>query len=101
MLNFGGDYEVAPASATTALGTNGATGDFIAGLLCVVTTAATSQVQLRDGASGTPFMVLPNNVGGGVGTYSLPIGLTSRSGAWYVIAAAGVSVVAIGKFSNS
>lgn len=91
-------YETVAASQTDqAMGTTGAAGDFIEGLLCVVTTAATSQVQLKDG-SGSAFTVFPDNPGAGVGTYPVPLGLKSVSGAWKVTTGAGVAVVAIGQF---
>jgi hypothetical protein len=95
----GDEYEVVTASGNdVALGATGATGDYLESLLCVVSTAATSQVQLKDG-SGSAFTVLPNNVGGGIGTYPLYLGLTSTGGAWKVTTAAGVSVIATGDFT--
>lgn len=91
-------YEtVAASQSDQALGTTGAAGDVLEGLLCVVTTAATSQVQIKDG-SGSAITVLPDNVGGGIGTYPLPINLRSVSGAWKITTGAGVAVVAIGQF---
>jgi hypothetical protein len=97
-MDFERSYETVAASQTDqALGTNGAAGDFLEGLICVVTTAATSQVQIKDG-SGSAITVLPNNVGPGVGTYNIPLGLTSKSGAWRITTAAGVAVIAVGRF---
>lgn len=94
-----GEYETVAASQTDqALGATGAAGDFLEGLICVVATAATSQVQIKDGA-GSAITVLPNNVGGGVGTYPVPLGLTSLAGAWKITTAAGVSVIATGNFT--
>lgn len=96
----GDEYEVVAASQTNVtLGTTGAAGDYIEGLLCVVSTAATSQVQLKDG-SDTAFTVLPNNVGGGVGVYPVPLGMTSRAGAWQLTTGAGVAVIACGDFAT-
>jgi hypothetical protein len=95
----GDEYETVAASQTDqAMGATGATGDYIEGLVCVVATAATSQVQIKDG-SGSAITVLPNAVGPGVGTYYVPLGLTSTSGAWKVTTAAGVSVIACGDFT--
>lgn len=93
------EYETVAASQTTqTIGATGATGDFLGTLVCVVSTAATSQVQIKDGANGA-ITVLPNNVGGGVGTYPIPIGLVSVAGAWQVTTAAGVAVIATGNFT--
>jgi hypothetical protein len=95
----GTEYETVAASQTTqVLGTVGAAGDLLSRLICVVTTAATAQVQIKDG-SDTAITVFPNSPGGGVGTYTIPIGLLSRTGAWQVTTGAGVAVIACGNFS--
>lgn len=92
-----GNYETVAASQTDqVLGGAGAKGDFLEGLLCVVATAATSQVQIKDG-SGSAITVLPNGVSA-VGTQFVPILCTSASGAWKITTAAGVSVLATGRF---
>lgn len=95
----GDEYETVAASQTDqVLGATGATGDYIEGVLCVVSTAATSQVQLKDGA-GSAITILPNSVGAGVGSYYVPLGLTSVAGAWKLTTAAGVSAIAMGDFT--
>jgi hypothetical protein len=76
----------------------GAAGDFLEGLLCIVATAANSQVQLKDGA-GLAITLLPANVAGGVGSYYVPINAKSRSGPWKLTTGTGVSVFATGHFS--
>jgi len=92
-------YETVAASQTDqALGPAGAAGDYLEHLICVVATAATSSVDLQDGA-GTAFNVLPANVGEGIGTYVIPIKAHSRTGAWSVTTGAGVSVFASGNFT--
>ena len=75
----------------------GAIGDYISHLVCVVATAATAQVQVKDG-SGTAFTVLPNSPGGGIGTYTIPSLGASRLGAWQISTGAGVTVIARGRF---
>jgi hypothetical protein len=95
----GGDYEtVAASQSDQALGPTGGKGDFLEGLLCIVATAATSAVSIKDG-SGSAISVLPDNVGPGVGSYYVPVNARSRSGAWKVTTGAGVSVVATGTFT--
>jgi hypothetical protein len=92
-------YETVAAGQTDqVLGTNGGAGDYLEGLLCVVATAATSTVQIQDGA-GSEITVLPANVGAGIGSYYLPIKAISTAGAWSVTTGAGVSVVATGRFA--
>jgi len=93
-----GRYETVAASQTAQLlGAVGAAGDYVERLICVVATAATSAVTLLDG--GTSIAVLPNAVGQGIGTYVIEIGMVSVSGAWKITTAAGVSVIAVGRFS--
>jgi hypothetical protein len=90
-------YETVAASQTDqVMGTTGASGDTIDGLVCIVTTVATSGVQLKDG-TGSAFYVLPDNVAS-VGTYPIPLGLRSASGGWKITTGAGVAVVAVGSF---
>lgn len=96
------EYETVAASATDQiLGATGGVGDYLEGLLCVVATAATSQVQIKDG-NGSAITVLPNAVGAGVGTYFVPIGLltvNATTPGWKITTAAGVSVIGTGKFT--
>lgn len=91
-------YEtVAASQSAQVLGLGGAAGDFLDTLIVVVSTAATAQVDVTDGA--TLFNVFPNNPGGGVGTYVLPVKLRSQKGPWKVTTGAGVAVVASGIFT--
>ena len=99
VVTAGNEYETVAASQTTqSLGATGATGDLLELVICVVSTAATSQVQIKDGA-GSAITILPNNVGGGIGTYVIPLGLRSAAGAWQITTAAGVAVIATGDFT--
>lgn len=92
-------YETVAASQTNqVLGGTGAVGDYLEHLVITVGTAATAQVQLKDG-SGTAFTVLPNSPGGGIGVYSVPVRAASSSGAWQVTTGAGSTVLAVGVFS--
>jgi hypothetical protein len=98
-ITANGEYETVAASQTDqVMGTTGAIGDFLASLVCVVATAATAQVQIKDGA-GSAITVLPNSPGGGVGTYTIQVNLRSLAGAWKVTTGAGVSVIATGNFT--
>lgn len=100
VVSGGYEYQAVAASQTgTVLQVSaGATGDYLESILCVVTTAATSQVMIGDGAAPS-IIIFPNNVGGGVGSYPVPLGLTSKTGSWRVTTAAGVSILATGNFS--
>lgn len=76
-------------------------GDFINRLVCVVATAATSTVSIKDGAGGASISILPANVGGGIGTYPIPLEILSNAGHWHITTGAGVTVVACGRFKNA
>jgi hypothetical protein len=101
-VSGGYEYETVAVSQTDQiLGATGAVGDYLECLLCVVATAATSQVQIKDG-NGSAITVLPNAVGAGVGTYPIPIGLTcinATTPGWKITTAAGVTVLACGNFT--
>lgn len=94
-----GDYEtVAASQADQVLGATGAAGDWLQRLICVVATAATAAVSIKDGA-GSAISVLPNSPGGGVGVYVIELGLKSSNGAWKITTGAGVSVIGVGDFT--
>ena len=95
-------YEhVAVSQTAQVLGTTGAVGDYLHRLICTVSTAATSIVQIVDG-TGTGVLthtILPNSVGGGIGVYNIELNTVSANGAWKVTTGAGVEVMAVGIFT--
>jgi hypothetical protein len=92
-------YEhVAVSQTNQVLGGTGAAGDYIHRLVCTVATAATAQVQIKDGTA-TAHTVLRNSPGDGIGVYNIELNAVSREGAWQVTTGAGVEVLAIGVFS--
>ncbi len=92
------EYETVAASQTDqVLGTTGGGGDYLHALICVVTVPATAQVSIKE-VGGSSIVIFPNNVGGGIGTYPVSVGLLSRSAGWSVTTGAGVSVIATGRF---
>lgn len=93
------DYEtVAAGQSDQVLGVTGAAGDFLHRLIIVVATAATAQVQIKDGG-GSAITVFPNSPGGGVGTYAVELNIRSTAGAWKVTTGAGSSVIGVGRFT--
>lgn len=95
---MGDSYETVAVSQTDqVMGGVGAAGDLLESLICVVGTAATSQVQIKDGG-GSAITVLPNAVGQGIGTYPIYLNIRSYAGPWKVTTGAGVTVIAIGTF---
>ena len=93
---FGTFYETVPASTTAqVLGVTGGAGDTLMRLIITVTTSATSQVTLLDGA--TSYIIVPAVTP--VGVYQIDINAVSVSGAWKVTTGAGVSVMGVGNFT--
>lgn len=91
-------YKTLPVTCNVALGSSGNKGDYIEGVLAVVNNSTVSSVDLIDG-TGAAINILPNGVGGGVGTYPIPLGLISHNGPWRLVTNNGVSAVATGIFS--
>ena len=96
-------YEhIAASSTAQVLGGAGAVGDYIHRLVCTVSTALTSTVQIVDG-SGAGILthtVLPAAVGGGIGVYNIELNVVSANGAWKITTGAGVEVMAVGIFTQ-
>ena len=93
---FGTFYETVAASQTAqVLGVTGGAGDTLMRLIVTVTTSATSQVTLLDGA--TSYIIVPAVTP--VGVYQIDINAVSVNGAWKVTTGAGVSVMGVGNFS--
>jgi hypothetical protein len=94
-------YETVAASQTAqVMGTAGATGDFIAGILIIPALAAAGVVTLLDGATSIPIYVggavtaLPNLM-----PVYVPLNLFSVGGPWKITTGASVSCIAMGSFS--
>jgi hypothetical protein len=96
-------YEhVAASSSAQVLGGTGAIGDYIHRLVCTVSTALTSTVQIVDGTGAgiLTHTVLPAAVGGGIGVYNIELNVVSANGAWKITTGAGVEVMAVGIFTQ-
>jgi len=91
-------YEhVATSQTAHVLGGTGAVGDYLHRLICTVSTAATGNVILLDGAFS--HTILPASAGTGVNVYNIEVNAISRTGPWRVTTGAGVEVIAVGIFS--
>lgn|SRR5262245_57251128 len=97
------DYEpVAASQSDQVLGGPGKQGDILQRLVITVNTAATAQVQIRDGSGGSLITIMPNSPGGGIGVYVVELGMraaTVANGGWRVTTGAGSTVVAVGRFT--
>lgn len=91
------DMETVAASQTDqALGATGAAGDYLKRLIVTVATAATAACSIKDG-SGSAIPITAANTP--IGVYVIELHRESAAGAWSVTTAAGVSVIAVGKFT--
>jgi hypothetical protein len=89
-------YETVAASQTDqALGTTGATGDYLHRLLISVTTASTASVTLKDGS--TTIFTTPAATP--IGVYSIEVNAVSRNGAWNLTTGSNVTAVGVGVFA--
>lgn len=93
-------YETVAASQTAqVLGTTGAIGDYLSGLLIIPGTTSPDAVVILDGSTSiTVFAGGASSVGSLV-SFFVPIGAASVSGAWKVTTGANVSVLATGNFT--
>jgi hypothetical protein len=100
LKELGFSYETVAASQTAqVLGTTGALGDYISGVLVIPATTSPGNVLLLDNAiSITIFTGGATSVSNLV-PFFIPLDLKSVSGAWKITTGANVSVVAVGKFS--
>ena len=89
-------YETVAASQTAqVLGGSGAVGDYLHRLVVTVNTAASSTLTLLDGS--TTVLTVPANTA--VGVYSLEVNAASATGPWKVTTGAGLTAVAVGRFT--
>ncbi len=96
----GTKYETVAASQTAqVLGSTGAIGDLINGLLVIPATTSPDSVLLLDNATSiTVFTGGANSVTNLI-PFLIPIGAKSVSGAWKVTTGANVSVIGLGNFT--
>lgn len=96
-----GDYETIAASQTNrVIGSTGATGDYISGVLVIPATLSPGPISIKDGA-GSAITIF---TGGSASITSLhaffiPLGIKSTAGAWSVTTGASVSAIASGSFT--
>ena len=97
--NYNSGYEtVAAAQTDQVMGSTGAIGDYLDGLIITVATAATAATSIKDGG-GSAIPILPNSPGGGIGVYYVPIKARCTGIGWKVTTGAGATAVAVGTFT--
>jgi hypothetical protein len=101
VANVDSEYETVAASQTDqAIGATGATGDFLSHLLVVPATTSPGAISIKDGG-GAAISVFAGGASSisGLAPFTVPLGMTSRAGAWSVTTGANVSVIAVGNFT--
>jgi hypothetical protein len=94
------DYETVAASQTAqALGSSGAAGDYLKGLLVIPATTTPGLVTVLDNATSIPVFVGGASSVSNLVPFFVPLGVVSVSGAWKVTTGANVSVIAVGSFT--
>jgi len=95
-----GEYETVAASATAqVLGSTGAIGDYIAGILVIPATTSPGAVTLLDNNTSIPVFVGGASSVGSLIPFFIPLGIKSVSGAFKITTGTNVSVMAVGNFT--
>lgn len=96
----GTTYRTVTASSTAAiLGTTGAVGDLLNGVLVVPATTSPGAIAVLDNATSITVFAGGASSVSNLAPFFVPIGARSVSGAWKVTTGANVSVVATGSFT--
>lgn len=94
-----GFYETVAASQTAqVLGANGSRLDFLESILVVPASTTAGAVTILDGSTSI-IVYTGGTVGADLTPILIPLGLCSKTGPWSITTGAGVSVIAVGKFS--
>jgi hypothetical protein len=98
----GTDYKtVAAGAVNTMLGTTGAAGDYLGGVLIVPTTTAAGAVSIKDGAL-TAVVIFAGGVTTPLGAlvpFFVPIGAKSVNAGWQLSTGGNVTAIAVGDFT--
>ena len=95
-----GMWATVPASQTAQIiGTTGAKGDRITGILVVPATTSPGNVLLLDNATSITVFTGGATSVADLKPFWIPLGMKSVSGAWKITTGANVSVIAVGTFT--
>lgn len=96
------EYKTVAASQTgSILGSTGAVGDYLAGLLVIPASTSPGAITIKDGAGGTDITVFAGGSSSlsNLASFFIPINATALSTGWRVTTGANVSVLATGNFT--
>lgn len=95
------NYETVAASQTAqVLGTSGATGDVLAGILVIPATTSPGNVLLLDNATSITVFTGGASSVGDLKPFWIPLGIKSASGPFKITTGANVSCIAVGDFNS-
>lgn len=95
------NYETVAASQTAqVLGTSGATGDILAGILVVPATTSPGNVILLDNATSITVFAGGASSVADLKPFWIPLGIKSASGPFKITTGANVSCIAVGDFNS-
>lgn len=95
-----GEYETVAASQTAqTIGSTGASGDRIEGILVIPATTSPGNVLLLDNATSITVFTGGTDSVSNLVPFFIPLGMNSVSGAWKITTGANVSCIAIGNFT--
>lgn len=95
-----GEYETVAASATAqVLGSTGAAGDRIEGVLVIPTTTSPGNILLLDNATSITIFAGGATSVSNLVPFFIPLGMNSVSGAWKLTTGAALSCIAVGNFT--
>lgn len=93
-------YEFVSASSTDAiLGSTGAVGNYLGGLLVIPSSTSPGAVIVKDGATTMTVFAGGANSVNGLYSWFIPLGIKSVNAGWSVTTGTNVSVIGVGKFS--
>lgn len=93
-----GEYETVAVSQTDqVMGATGAIGDYLDRVVLFVATAAQAAVTIKDGA--TTICAIPASPGGGIGIYTIQLGIRAVGAGFSITTGSGVTAIAIGDFT--
>ncbi len=94
-----GKYAAVAASSTATLGTTGASGDYLAGLVITPLTTSPGPIAIVDNVTtSTVFAGGASSVSNLV-PFPIQLGIYSTSSSWKVLTSTNASVIAIGNFT--
>lgn len=95
-----GKYETVAASQTAqVLGSTGAVGDYISGILATPATVSPGSIALLDGATSITVFTGGTTSVSNLVPFFIPLGMISVSGPWKLTTGALISCIGIGNFT--